>query len=103
MSKVYSFRLNDNNPREARAKSVIDAWVDEGYSLRYVVVEALIKFQINENNYEMQIIQDTIMEFIARFDAKQITPYNLEIDNNALSNSFLKSIKSSVKSGIQAK
>lgn len=44
MSKVYSFRLSDENPREAQAREVIEAWVEEGYSLRYVIVEALISF-----------------------------------------------------------
>lgn len=45
MSKVYSFRLDENNPREAQAREVIEAWVEEGYSLRYAVVEALITYK----------------------------------------------------------
>ena len=42
MSKVYSFRLDNNNPREAQAREVMEAWADEGYSLRQVVVDALL-------------------------------------------------------------
>ena len=41
MSKVYSFRLDENNPREAQAREVIDAWVSKGYSLRHILTEAL--------------------------------------------------------------
>lgn len=49
MSKVYSFRLDENNPREAQAKEVIDTWVSRGHSLRNVLSDALIKFN-NEDN-----------------------------------------------------
>ena len=45
MSKVYSFRLDENNPREAQAREVIDAWVTQGYSLRHQIVDVLISFQ----------------------------------------------------------
>lgn len=34
--------IDDKNPREARAREIIEASVGEGYSLRYVVVEALL-------------------------------------------------------------
>jgi len=42
MSKVYSFRLDVDNPREAQAVEVIDGWVSQGYSLRYIFTDALI-------------------------------------------------------------
>ena len=42
MSKVYSFRLDENNPREAQAREVINAGAEDGYSLRYIVTEALL-------------------------------------------------------------
>ena len=42
MSKVYSFRLDDDNPREAQARGVIKAWMGEGYSLRHIITDALL-------------------------------------------------------------
>jgi hypothetical protein len=42
MSKVCSFRLNDDNLREAQARTVIEAWVEGRYSLRYIITEALL-------------------------------------------------------------
>jgi hypothetical protein len=65
MSKVYSFRLDENNPREAQAKGVIHAWVEEGYSLRHVVVEALLSFENkdawhNELNEIVEQLQDDL-------------------------------------------
>ena len=50
MSKVYSFRLDSDNPREAQAIEVIDNWVSQGYSLRNLLTEALIKRGINQDN-----------------------------------------------------
>ena len=43
MSKVISFRLNKNNPREAIAWHVLQARIAKGYSIRHIMTEALIK------------------------------------------------------------
>ena len=51
MSKVYSFRLSNDNPREAQAREVIEAWVEEGYSLRQVIVESLLSLESGTNSY----------------------------------------------------
>jgi hypothetical protein len=45
MSKVYSFRLSGDNPREAQAWEVIDAWVSQEHSLRHIITDALIGYQ----------------------------------------------------------
>ena len=42
MSKVYSFRLSDDNPREAQAREVIEAWVGKGFSLRHIITKVLL-------------------------------------------------------------
>jgi hypothetical protein len=59
MSKVYSFRI-ENNPREAQAREVIDAWVTQGYSLRHIIVCALISYHIGDK------LNDEIEEIISR-------------------------------------
>ncbi len=43
MSEVISFRLDKDNPREARARSVLKTWYSEGHSVRYILTEALLK------------------------------------------------------------
>ena len=43
MSDVISFRLDKDNPREEKARQVLKAWYEEGYSLRYFMTEALLK------------------------------------------------------------
>jgi hypothetical protein len=50
MSKVYSFRLDSENPREALAMDVINTWVSQGYSLRRILTDALINYQDKGND-----------------------------------------------------
>jgi hypothetical protein len=50
MSKVYSFRLSENNPREIQAREVMEALISQGYPLRYILTEALIWYG-NQSDY----------------------------------------------------
>lgn len=98
MSKVFSFRLDADNPREAQAREVIEAWVGEGYSLRYVIVEALISFKKEgvrqgEVNSLVEKLQDLILSF-----EKPEAP---ELSETPLSNSFLVAMKQSAKDGVK--
>jgi uncharacterized membrane protein YccC len=43
MSDVISFRLDKENPREEKARQVLKYWYEEGYSLRYIMTEALLR------------------------------------------------------------
>lgn len=52
MSKVFSFRLREDNPREVQAQDVIEAWISEGYSLRHILTEALLQYDNNGNHLE---------------------------------------------------
>jgi hypothetical protein len=97
MSKVYSFRLDEHNPREAQAKGVIHAWVEEGYSLRHVVVEALLSFGNNDGGYhELNEVVEQLQDLILTLDK----PPSLNSVDTALSNSFLNSVKQSAKNGV---
>ncbi len=42
MSKVISFRLDKANPREAQALNILDTWIGQGYSLRFIFTKALL-------------------------------------------------------------
>lgn len=99
MSKVYSFRLNDDNPREAQAKGVINAWVGEGYSLRYVIVDALLSYKKSgEGNGELNSVVEQLQDLILSLD-KQPVPQTSEA---SLSNSFLDAVKQSARGGVNA-
>jgi hypothetical protein len=43
VSEVVCFRLDGDNPREARALAVLRAWQEAGYSRRHVLTEALLR------------------------------------------------------------
>ena len=101
MSKVYSFRLNENNPREAQAKEVIDAWVSKGYPLRHVITKALLKLSTIENGEgDLSDIVEQIRELFTGLEGSHPIP---KTSSNALSPSFVESIRLSMKSGQDAK
>jgi hypothetical protein len=90
MSKVYSFRLDEHNPREAHAKGVIYAWVEEGYSLRHVVVEALLSFGNNDSGQsELNEIVEQLQDLILTLDRPPVS----KSADTLLSNSFLDAVK----------
>jgi tRNA U34 5-carboxymethylaminomethyl modifying GTPase MnmE/TrmE len=99
MSKVYSFRLSEDNPREARARRIIEAWVKEGYSLRHIFVEALLDYKRenstpNDYGYLVKQLQNMID---GTTKIKTVTD-----SESSLSNSFRAGILGSVKKGVQA-
>jgi len=99
MSKVYSFRLDENNPREAQAMRVIEAWVAEGYSLRHQLVDVLITFQdkrFQKNEYSVLIKQ--IERLIVGADGDKESSNAL---NDTFSDKFIGSLKVSVKDGLK--
>jgi hypothetical protein len=97
MSKVFSFRLDANNPREAQARDVIEAWVGDGYSLRYVIVDALLLYKKKEvGNDEYIMVMEQLQELILSLD-KQPTGHP---SNVTLPSSFINAVKNSAKSGL---
>ena len=43
MSRVTSFRLSKENPREAKAYEVLRAWRLKGHSARHTITKALLR------------------------------------------------------------
>ena len=97
MSKVYSFRLDEENPREAQAREVIEARVGEGYSLRYIVVEALLSFKKEEVEHsELNEVVEQLQNLILYLDKRPLA----QTSGDLLPNSFLDAIKQSARTGI---
>ena len=112
MSEVISFRLNKNNPRETQALMILEAWCSKGYSVRYVITEALLK--LNDPNKEL-IASDVLQGLNATLEhisnqLKQIgNGENLlkigqadKAEPSGLTDKFLSSIKKAAKPGIRA-
>jgi len=99
MSKVYSFRLDENNPREAQARKVIDAWVAKGYSLRHQLVDVLISFQ---DKGSQQKAYDELLKQVERLIVHSKRSNQAPNDlSDILSDKFIGPLKMSVKDGLK--
>ena len=59
MSEVFSFRLDKNNPREARVLEFLNCKHGIGYSLRQIIVEAILNFEeTNPNRISTPILNE---------------------------------------------
>jgi vacuolar-type H+-ATPase subunit D/Vma8 len=99
MSKVYSFRLDENNPREAQAREVIEAWVSKGYSIRSTLTEALIRFDEKHSPKEMDSILEQLQDMVNQLMQRTL-PESCESEEAiSLQVDFLESVKKSIKPG----
>jgi hypothetical protein len=104
MSKVYSFRLNDDNPREVKARDVINAWISKGYSLRHILTEALNSFdESNDVHDEVDYLIDQLRVIVERSSIEKMeTNGDNKLGNPLpLSSTFLSEIGKSMKAGIK--
>jgi len=101
MSKVYSFRHDENNPREAQAREVIDAWVEQGYSLRHQLVDVVIAFQNKEFQSEQYAELFEKIERLILVSKEDENKEVVEASNGTLTETFIGSISKSVKNGIK--
>jgi hypothetical protein len=110
MSEVFSFRLNKNNPREAKAFQVLQEWGTQGYSTRYVIIEALLNlggFDSDLEKTQLESINDMmahIEQFLIKVDDREITTTSGRISNPEppiVTDSFLASVNKSMKPGLK--
>ena len=90
MSKVYSFRLNEENPREIQAKDVIEARLQAGYSSRQIITEALLVANNNRRDADdIFSIFEQIKKMFSKFndDSRMNNKDDSEIP--VLSSSFM--------------
>jgi hypothetical protein len=55
---VSCSRLDKDNPREEKARQVLKSWYEEGYRLRYIMTEALLKL----DEPQSAVIEETVLE-----------------------------------------
>jgi hypothetical protein len=104
MSKVYSFRLNDDNPREVQAREVINAWISKGYSLRHILTEALTSFNETNNSHDgVNDLIDQLRVIIEQSSSLKIETKGESKDENPLplSSTFVSELGKSMKVGIR--
>jgi len=99
MSKVYSFRLDEKNPREAQAREAIDAWTSKGYSLRHILSEALIQYnKKDKSTSEADNLVGQLRELLKQSPSGQIKDNR---EKSTLPRPFTEAVSQSVKPGIR--
>jgi hypothetical protein len=110
MSKVISFRLNKDNQREASAILVLQEWIAQGYSIRQIITEALLKLdEVHREPSTTQLLELNEMLNQINQVLEQLghgKPTHLRISGRlsgdaGLDDSFIASIKQTVKQGVK--
>jgi hypothetical protein len=106
MSEVISFRLNKENPREAKAIEILHKRFREGQSVRTIITEALIGLDfysdrvISENLVgQLQELIGQVNRLIDKDGLMENKPSNNVPTETNLCQAFLSSVKKSVKPG----
>ena len=103
MSKVYSFRLSDDNPREVQAKETISAWTSKGYTLRQIIIEALVNYSSNnKQKTELDIAIKQLVELVNQLNNNKPQMELKLKKKQLLEPDFLDNLRRSVKPGIRS-
>ena len=111
MSEVISFRLNKDNPREAKALRVLKSWQDEGHNTRHIVTEALLKLMYSDANelkslvlVELNEKLSIVSQILEQVDCERFLELTASCSTSLgpkLPDSFIESIKKTIKPGIK--
>jgi hypothetical protein len=93
MSKVYSFRFCNDDPREVQAMEAIEGWVGKGYSLRYMVVEAILAHRKEGlKQDDLNSVVEQLQDLILPLDKQPV----IQPSKSFLSDTFLDAVRKSV-------
>jgi hypothetical protein len=108
MSNVFSFRLDEKNPREARAIAVLMRMQKQGFKPRYILVEALLSLESTQHNKGSVPRLDDISQQISRIQEQlanmgsgNITTEPAGQSQPDLQNTFLTSIRQAARPGLR--
>ncbi len=100
MSKVFSFRLREDNPREIQAQEVIEAWISQGYSLRHILTEALIQYgNRGSRNEEIADLIEQLRDLVKQTSSERIARDTSSDNKSLLPSRFIEAVKNSMKPG----
>ena len=107
MSKVISFRLNPDNPRDAKALDVLQEWISQGFSTRHTITEALLQLDsANSNLADSSVLNDLSQQIKELLDniGSDVTlnkPKNESPSQEKLSEGFVTSLLKAAKPGLK--
>ena len=100
MSKVYSFRLDENNPRETQAREVINAWASKGYTLRSIFVDALISYGSEGKPLDrLELLLKKFEDLVSQNPDKKHRKVDVSSVSFELSSQFCEVISNAIKPG----
>ncbi len=112
MSEIISFRLNPNNPREARALEILAVRQDEGFGIRQVLVEALLMLGEEQGSAHVPVVSDlqavlaearSLVCELRNGDAPLVSrPSQSTSSEGKLSDGFLVSVKKAARPGMKS-
>lgn len=107
MSKVISFRLNPDNPREQKALEILMSWSSKGFRIRHTLTEALLNFDsINSEttaNGTLMDLSQQIMELLENVEIRSLPELPKKVSSKAkLSDRFVSSIIQTSKPGLRS-
>jgi hypothetical protein len=109
MSKVISFRLNPDNPRDAKAIAVLLDWLSQGFSTRQTITEALLQLDSanskSTDNEALMDLSQQIKELLENFDnvsSREMVSEAVSAKEK-LSDGFVSSILKAAKPGLRQK
>ena len=110
MSEVISFRLDAANPREAQAREVLRSWYAQGYSVRHILTEALLRLDEESEQAsalalaELNEMLGRVSQLLEQMQNGQYTAIVAEAEEQSqevLSDAFVASVKSAAKPGLK--
>ena len=108
MSEVISFRLDKTNPREAQVLDVLNAWIEKGFSARFILTKALLELDNPGSDLEkswddrdLRFVLDQISQLLEIVNADPVKRQEVSRDQHALHENFLAAIKQGAKPGIK--
>lgn len=111
MSEVISFRLDKENPREAKALEILRTWTERGYSTRFIITKGLLELnnpnsssEFSRDDQIIEVVLEQIGQVLDMVKSMNTNPsgYNRQEDHqDDLSKDFIKSIKLGIKPGIR--
>jgi hypothetical protein len=112
MSEVSSFRLDGDNPREARAREVLRAWYAQGFSVRHILTEALLALEDSqeedqETAFALDEVNRTLHQVIQMLERMQNGRHAPSANQDGeqsrvtLTETFVASVKNAARPGLK--
>lgn len=107
MSKVISFRLSPDNPRDTKALAVLRDWLSRGFSTRHTITEALLNLSSTDSEVAYNEVLKDLSQQIEQLldsivsDISISNPKEKKLTQEILSEGFVSSTIKSAKPGLK--